>query len=82
MEKVQLINKLTEDINICEEYLKREVRLDLVLRILEELIDEIDEAKKKNIPLDDLEERVRILYHRASTLISLNEEETKNKSSP
>ncbi|MCS7126178.1 MAG: hypothetical protein NZ929_04625 [Aigarchaeota archaeon] len=77
MEREQLIAKLNEDLNICEEYLKKEVRLDLVLRILEELFDEIKIAKKKSIPVGDIEEKVRILYHRASTLIALTEEETR-----
>ncbi|MEM1583120.1 MAG: hypothetical protein QXF28_00355 [Nitrososphaerota archaeon] len=77
MEKDRLIAKLTEDLNLCEGYLKKEARLDLVLRILEELMNEIEEAKKENMPMYDIEERVRILYHRASALVTLNGEKAR-----
>lgn len=72
-----MIAKLTEDLNLCEGYLEKEARLDLVLRILEELMNEIEEAKKNSISLDYIEERVRILYHRASALITLNGEKVR-----
>jgi hypothetical protein len=70
----EIITKITEELDVCEEYLRREARLDFVLRILEDLMDEVQEAKKKNILLGELEERVRILYHRASTLVALIEQ--------
>lgn len=77
MDWEEVITKITEDINVCEEYLKREARLDLVLRILEDLKDIIEEAKEKNILLGELEEKVRLLYHRASTLVTLIEQGAK-----
>jgi len=77
VDQEKLIAKITEDLNVCEEYLKREARLDFVLRILEDLIDLIELAKKENIPLGDLEEKARLLYHRASTLVTLIEQGVK-----
>lgn len=77
MDREEIITKITEELNVCEEYLKREARLDFVLRILEDLMDEVQEARKKNILLGELEERVRILYHRASTLVALIEQGVK-----
>lgn len=77
MDREEIITRITEELDVCEEYLKREARLDFVLRILEDLMDEIQEAKKKNILLGELEERVRILYHRASTLVDLIEQGVK-----
>jgi len=77
VDREEIITRITEELDVCEEYLKREARLDFVLRILEDLMDEIQEAKKKNILLGELEERVRILYHRASTLVDLIEQGVK-----
>lgn len=77
VEREKIISKITEELNVCEEYLKKEVRLDLALRILEDLIDEIQEARKKNLSLGEIEDRVRILYHRASTLVTLTEQGAK-----
>jgi len=73
VEVESLITSLLEDLKVCEEYLKKEVRVDLVLRMLEELMERLDQLKNV-VEIKDIEEKARILYHRALTLATLNEE--------
>lgn len=73
MEEESLITSLLEDLRFCEEYLKKEVRVDLVLRILEELMEKLDKLREV-VEVKEIEEKARILYHRAITLATLNEE--------
>ncbi len=74
------IREIEEDLRFCEGLLSKEVRMNLAKRILEDLMRQI-----RKIPLNELSEalrskvssmelRIRILYHRANALLSLQEE--------
>lgn len=76
MKREELLGKLEEELRFCEECLRREVRIELVIRILEDILDDAEEAKKSGIDVARIAERARLLYHRAIALSALREEET------
>lgn len=74
------VREIEVDLRFCEKLLGKEARMDLAKRILEELMKQIRE-----LPVEKLSEalkakvldmglRIRILYHRANALLSLQEE--------
>lgn len=73
-----LLAEAEEELLFCERMIASESRLDLVVRVLEEIrerltsIQELDiqQAERKKNLLD----RVNILYHRAKTLLDMGEE--------
>lgn len=74
------IREVEEDLQFCEQLLRKEVRMDLVKIILEDLIKEVRSLAESDLPEDlkervsDIEFRIRVLYHRANALLSLQEE--------
>lgn len=74
------IREIEADLSFCEELLKKEARMNLAKRILEELMKQIREIPVEGLPEDlktkviDMGLRIRILYHRANALLSLQEE--------
>jgi hypothetical protein len=74
------IREIEEDLRFCEQLLRKEVRMDLVKIILEDLMREVKSIAEEGLPEDlrervsDIEFRIRVLYHRANALLSLQEE--------
>lgn len=74
------IREIEEDLRFCEQLLRKEARMDLVKIILEDLIKEVRSLVESGLPEDleervsDIEFRIRVLYHRANALLSLQEE--------
>lgn len=74
------IRAIERDLRYCEDLLDREARMEFAKLILEELSREVRKLLPKNIPealrgrLSSIELRIRILYHRANALLSLQEE--------
>lgn len=74
------VREIEVDLRFCEKLLGKEARMDLAKRILEELmkqirelpVEELSEALKAKVL--DMGLRIRILYHRANALLSLQEE--------
>lgn len=80
------INKIQEDLKFCESILNREARIELARRILEDLSEEIQSIKRSELSeqlraqLNEMETKIRILYHRANALLSLQEQREKHNS--
>lgn len=74
------IREIEADLRFCEKLLGKEARMSLAKRILEELMKQVREIPVERLPEDlktrvlDLGLKIRILYHRASALLSLQEE--------
>ena len=74
------LKEVEENLRFCEENLRREIRLDLTKHILEELMGHIDDLRARRLPkdirekVDELGLKIKILYHRAEILSSLQEE--------
>ena len=74
------IREVEEDLKFCEELLSKEARMNLAKRILEELMRQIRKIPLNELPessrskVSNMELRIRILYHRANALLSLQEE--------
>ena len=74
------VREIEADLRFCEKLLRKEARMDLAKRILEELMKQIRELTVKELPGDlrakvlDMGLKIRILYHRANALLSLQEE--------
>lgn len=74
------VREIEEDLQFCEQLLRKEARMDLVKRILEDLIKDVRKLEEAGLPenlrerVSDIEFRIRILYHRANALLSLQEE--------
>ncbi|MDW7978731.1 MAG: hypothetical protein RMH74_08005 [Candidatus Caldarchaeum sp.] len=75
-EEKKLLESLAEQLEYCERMLAMEARLDLVVAILEELVEKlstqnplIDEQSRRAML-----ERAKLTYHRAKTLLYLEEE--------
>ena len=72
--------EIEENLRFCEENLRREIRLDLTRHMLEELMKNIDNLRARRLPKDlhekfeELALKIKILYHRAEILSSLQEE--------
>ena len=75
--KVQAIER---DLKYCESLLNKEARMEFAKMVLEELSREVRKLLSRNIPealrsrLSSMELKIRILYHRANALLSLQEE--------
>ena len=73
------LKEVEESLRFCEENLRREIRLDLTKHILEELMGRIDDLRARRLPkdirekVDELGLKIKILYHRAEILSSLQE---------
>ena len=80
------IDKIQEDLRFCEKILNKEARIELAKRILEDLLKEVRSIPRDGLSehlkakLTDMEMRIRILYHRANALLSLQEERGKYNS--
>ena len=80
------LKKIEEDLSFCEKMLNKEARIDLAKRMLEDLLRETRGLSSVNLPrpikarLSDIELKIRILYHRANALLSLQEEQGKYNS--
>jgi len=80
------ISKIQEDLRFCEKILNKEARIELARRILEDLLKEIRNIPRSGLSaqlkakLTDMETRIRVLYHRANALLSLQEERGKYNS--
>ena len=80
------ISKIQEDLRFCEKILNKEARIELARRILEDLLKEIRSIPRSGLSaqlkakLTDMETRIRVLYHRANALLSLQEERGKYNS--
>lgn len=74
------IREIEEDLRFCEQLMRKEARMDLVKIILEDLIREVRSIVELGPPeslrgrISDIEFRIRVLYHRANALLSLQEE--------
>ena len=74
------LQEIEKDLRFCENLLKKEARMELAKRILEELLNELRKIKVEGLPAElrskfsNMELRIRILYHRANALLSLQEE--------
>lgn len=71
-----LLRKLEEELRFCEECLRREARIELAIRILEDILSDAERARKSGLKeVEKLAKRARLLYHRAIALSALKEEE-------
>ena len=74
------LREIEKDLRFCENLLNKEARMELAKRILEELLNELRKIKVEGLPAElrskfsNMELRIRILYHRANALLSLQEE--------
>ncbi|MCD6536465.1 MAG: hypothetical protein J7K49_05485 [Thaumarchaeota archaeon] len=74
------IAELEEDLKFCENMLNKEARIELARRILEDLMKDVKSIPTRNLPkplktkIADIQMKIRILYHRANALLSLQEE--------
>ncbi|MEM3922047.1 MAG: hypothetical protein QXG25_04105 [Nitrososphaerota archaeon] len=74
------IREIEEDLQFCEQLLRKEARMELVKIVLEDLIKEVRGLLESDLPenlkekTSDIEFRIRVLYHRANALLSLQEE--------
>jgi hypothetical protein len=74
------IREVEGDLRFCEQLLRKEARMELVKMILEDLIKEVKSIVEEGLPENlrervlDIEFRIRVLYHRANALLSLQEE--------
>ena len=74
------IREIEEDLRFCEQLLQREARMELVKIMLEDLMKEVRSIMEAGLPEDlrekvsDMEFKIRVLYHRANALLSLQEE--------
>ncbi|RLG07687.1 MAG: hypothetical protein DRN59_00745 [Thaumarchaeota archaeon] len=74
------LQEIEKDLRFCENLLNKEARMELAKRILEELLNELRKIKVEELPAElrsrfsNMELRIRILYHRANALLSLQEE--------
>ena len=74
------IAELEEDLKFCENMLNKEARIELARRILEDLMKDVKNIPTRNLPkplktkIADIQMKIRILYHRANALLSLQEE--------
>ncbi len=74
------IAELEEDLKFCENMLNKEARVELARRILEDLMKDVRKIPARDLPkplrtrIEDIQMRIRILYHRANALLSLQEE--------
>lgn len=72
--------ELEEGLRFCESMLNKEARIELARRILEDLMEESKNILTQNLPevlkkrIENLQTRIRILYHRANALLSLQQE--------
>lgn len=77
----KVLEKLREDLRFCEECLRREVRIELVMKILDEIIHYAEGLLERELPENLREEvksmasRAKLLYHRAVALNALKERE-------
>jgi len=74
------IREIEEDLRFCEQLLQREARMELVKVMLEDLMKEVRSIMEAGLPetlrekVSDMEFKIRVLYHRANALLSLQEE--------
>lgn len=74
------ISELEEDLKFCENMLNREARIELARMILEDLMEESKSILTQDLPetlktrVENLQMRIRVLYHRANALLSLQQE--------
>ncbi|MCS7132570.1 MAG: hypothetical protein N3F65_03205 [Nitrososphaeria archaeon] len=74
------IAELEKDLRFCENMLNKEARIELARRILEDLMEESKSIPTQDFPealkirIENLQMRIRILYHRANALLSLQQE--------
>jgi len=74
------IREIEEDLRFCEQLLQREARMELVKVMLEDLMKEVRSIMETGLPeglgekVSDIEFKIRVLYHRANALLSLQEE--------
>ena len=76
----EVLGKLKDDLRFCEESLKREVRIELVIKILDEILHYAEKVRGESSSSlkDEVEAiitRARLLYHRAVALNALKERE-------
>jgi len=77
----KLLERVKEDLRFCEESLRREARIELVIKILEEVLNHAEELILEGLPERERTEakaiaaRARLLYHRAVALNALKEDE-------
>jgi hypothetical protein len=73
-----MFSEAEEELLFCERMISSESRLDLVIRVLEEIREKLKSIQELDIRLAErkksLEDRVNILYHRAKTLLNMGEE--------
>ncbi|HIQ29975.1 MAG TPA: hypothetical protein EYH45_05365 [Candidatus Caldiarchaeum subterraneum] len=71
------LEDLEEQLQYCEKLVASETRLDVAVLILEELQSKIQKIKESSGVVDErltaLADRVKLLYHRAKALLSLQE---------
>ncbi|MCF3653356.1 MAG: hypothetical protein L2C94_004250 [Aigarchaeota archaeon] len=74
------IREIEEDLRFCEQLLQKEARMELVKVMLEDLMKEVKSIMEAGLPeglrerVSDMEFKIRVLYHRANALLSLQEE--------
>ena len=74
------IREIEEDLRFCEQLLQREARMELAKVMLEDLMKEVRRIMEAGLPealrekVSDMEFKIRVLYHRANALLSLQEE--------
>lgn len=74
------VGEIEKDLKFCEKILGKEARIELAKRILEDLMKEIRNLPLRGLPenlrrkITQMEIRIRILYHRANALLSLQKE--------
>ena len=77
----KLLERLAKDLKFCEESLKREARIDLVINVLDEIMLRVDEIDVEGLPThlksraEEIASHARILFHRAVALSELKERE-------
>lgn len=77
----ELLNKLKEDLEFCEESLRREIRVELAIKILNEVLYYFKRLSKERLTVEQIAQasrlsaRARLLYHRAVALQALREKE-------
>ncbi len=77
------LREVEEQLSYCEKLVLAETRLQLATLLLEELLEKVQQmqesAGENSTHLRALSEKIKLLYHRAKALLSL-QEGTSNKS--
>jgi len=81
-EPEKVLKDIAEQLSYCDTLVSSEVRLDFAILMLEELQEELqklEENMENKEQIKALIDKAKILYHRAKTLLSLQESRSMNR---